>query len=89
MLGEKHHTKCLGWYQPFGTEGYLRAEGFSGGSEDKELACNAEDPGSIPGLGRYAREGNGYSVQYSCLGNPRTEEPGGLQSRRPQELDTT
>ena len=34
MLGEKH-TKYLGWYQPFATEGYLRAEGFSGGSEVK------------------------------------------------------
>ena len=26
----------------------------------KNLACNAGDPGSIPGLGRYPREGNGY-----------------------------
>ena len=25
-------------------------------------------------------EGNGNTLQYSCLGNPRTEEPGGLQS---------
>ena len=49
MLGGKHHTKCLGWYQPFGTEGYHRVEGFSGGSEGEESACNAEDPGSIPG----------------------------------------
>ena len=26
--------------------------GFLGGSTCKESACNAEDPGSIPGLGR-------------------------------------
>ena len=26
--------------------------GFPGGSEDKASACNAGDPGSIPGLGR-------------------------------------
>ena len=26
--------------------------GFPGGSDHKESACNAEDPGSIPGLGR-------------------------------------
>ena len=24
--------------------------GFPGGSDDKDYACNAEDPGSIPGL---------------------------------------
>ena len=31
----------------------------------KESACNAGDPGSIPGLGRSPREGIGYSLQYS------------------------
>ena len=29
------------------------------GSDDKESACNAGDPGSIPGLGKYPGEGNG------------------------------
>ena len=42
---------------------------FPGGSDGKEAACNAGDPGSIPGLGRYPREGNGYLLQYSCLQN--------------------
>ena len=32
--------------------------------------CNAGDPGSIPGLGRSPGEGNGNSLQYSCLENP-------------------
>ena len=54
--------------------------GFPGGSEDKESACNAADPGSIPGSGRSPGEGNGYPVQYSCLENSWTEEPGRLQS---------
>ena len=27
--------------------------GFTAGSDDKESACNAGDPGSIPGLGRF------------------------------------
>ena len=36
----------------------------------KESACNAEDPGLIPGSGRSPGEGNGYPFQYSCLGNP-------------------
>ena len=35
----------------------------------KNLPCNAGDLGSIPGLGRFPGEGNGYSLQYSCLEN--------------------
>ena len=42
---------------------------FSGGSDGKESACNAENPGLIPGSGRSPREGNGYPLQYSCLEN--------------------
>ena len=34
--------------------------------------------GLIPGLGRSPGGGNGNPLQYSCLGNPMTEEPGGL-----------
>ena len=43
--------------------------GFLGGSGGKESACNAGDPGSVPGLGRSPGEGNGYPFQYSCLEN--------------------
>ena len=43
---------------------------YLGGSDCKESACNAGDPGSIPGLGRSPGEGNGYPLQYSCLENP-------------------
>ena len=38
-------------------------------SDSKESACNAGDLGLIPGLGRSPGEGNGYPLQYSCLGN--------------------
>ena len=44
--------------------------GFSGGSDGKESACNAGDPGLIPGLGRSPGEGNGNPLQYSCQENP-------------------
>ena len=44
--------------------------GFPGGSDGKASACNAGDPGSIPGLGRSPGEGNGNPLQYSCLENP-------------------
>ena len=40
------------------------------GSDGKESACNVGHLGSIPGLGRFPGEGNGYPLQYSCLGNP-------------------
>ena len=41
-----------------------------GGSDGKESAYNAGDPGSIPRLGRFPGEGNGNPLQYSCLENP-------------------
>ena len=44
--------------------------GFPCSSVGKESACNAEDLGSIPGLGRSSGEGNGNPLQYSCLENP-------------------
>ena len=44
--------------------------GFPGGSVVKNMPANARDTGSIPGLGRSLGEGNGYPLQYSCLGNP-------------------
>ena len=44
-------------------------EGFPCGSAGKQSACNAEDLGSIPGLGRAPGEGKGYPLQYSGLEN--------------------
>ena len=38
---------------------------FPDSSVGKESACNAEDPGLIPGSGRSAGEGIGYPLQYS------------------------
>ena len=45
--------------------------GFSGGSDSKELVCNAGDLGLIPGLGRSLGGGHGNPLQCSCLENPR------------------
>ena len=39
--------------------------GFPDNSVGKESACNAGDPGSIPGAGRSTGEGIGYPLQYS------------------------
>ena len=39
--------------------------GLPDSSVGKESACNAGDPGLIPGLGRSAGEEIGYPLQYS------------------------
>ena len=43
---------------------------FPGGADGKASAYNVGDLGSIPGLGRSPGEGNGNSLQFSCLENP-------------------
>ena len=43
--------------------------GFPDSSVGKESACNAGDPGSIPGSGRSTDKGIGYPLQYSGLEN--------------------
>ena len=43
--------------------------GFIGGSEVKNLLVNSGDSGSSPGAGKSPGEGNGNSLQYSCLEN--------------------
>ena len=48
--------------------------GFPGGSDGKESACNAGDPGSITRLRRSPGEGNGNPLQYSYLENPMDRE---------------
>ena len=48
---------------------FERERNFLSGSDGKEFACNAGDPGLIPGSGRSPGEGNGNPLQYSCLEN--------------------
>ena len=48
--------------------------GFPGGSDSKESTCNSGDPGSIPRVRRSPGEGNGYLLQYACLGNAKERE---------------
>ena len=47
---------------------------FPGGSVGKESACIAVDLGSVPGSGRSPGEGNGNSIQYSCMENSTDRE---------------
>ena len=54
--------------------------GFPGVSDGKESACNAGDPGSIPGSGKSPGEGHGNPPSTLAWRIPWTEEPGGPQS---------
>ena len=56
--------------------------GFPDDSDSKESTCNAGDPGLFPGSGKSPGEGNGYLLQYSCLGNPM--DRGALQATVPR-----
>ena len=66
-------------------------QGFPSSSDGKACDCNAGDPGSIPGLGRYPGAGNGNPLQYPCLENPMDRRGWrAVQSMGSQkELDTT
>ena len=47
----------------------LSNNSITGGSDGKESACNAGDPGLIPRSGRPPGEGHSNSLQYSSLEN--------------------
>ena len=65
-------------------------KGFPGGSDGKECACNAGDPGLIPGSGRSPGVGNGNLLQYYCLENSMDRGPlVGYSSLGCKELDMT
>ena len=71
MTGVAVAGRCLGCVDvpdPFWVVAIVM--GFPGGSDSKKSACNAEDLGLIPGLGRSPGEGNGNPLQYSGLENP-------------------
>ena len=64
-------------------------QGFPGGSDGKESACNAGDPGLIPESGRSPEKEMATQSSILAWKIPRTEEPGQLQSMGSKESDTT
>ena len=61
------NSSTLAWKIPWAEEpGGLQ----SWDCQEPANAGDARDAGSIPGLGRSSRVGNGNSLQYSCLENP-------------------
>ena len=61
--------------------------GFPGGSAGKGSTCGVGDLGSIPGLGRSPREGNGYPLQYFGLENSVDGIVRGVTKSRTQPRD--
>ena len=55
----------------------------------KAFACNAGDPGSVPGLGRSPGEGIGNPLQCSGLENPMDGGAWWATVHRVSESDTT
>ena len=62
---------------------------FPSGSDGEESACNARDPGLIPSSGRSPGEGNGNTLQYSCLENPMDRRRWWAPIHGEAEWDTT
>ena len=58
-----------------------------GSSDGKESTCNVGDPSSIPESGRSPGKGNGSTLQYSCLENPRDRGVHGVAKSQTQLTD--
>ena len=56
---------------------------FPDSSVSEESACDAGDPGSVPGSGRSIGEGIGYPLQYSDLENSMDCLVQGVTKSRP------
>ena len=65
-LGTQKQPQGCSWQRWQGGEHLVTCSS----ADSKESACNAGDPGLIPGSGRSSGEGNGNPLQYSCLENP-------------------
>ena len=63
--------------------------GFPSGSDGKESACSAGDPGSIPGSGSSPGEGNGNLLRYPCLKNSMDRGAWWATDHGVSELDMT
>ena len=73
IVGEKNHwntTLKSGKNAMKQKVGSLKRLGFPGGSSGKESACNAGDPISILGSGRFPGEKNGNPLQFLAWRTP-------------------
>ena len=64
-----HRSVCKAVIEIYTTPTSQTLKSFPGGSDSGESACNAGDPGLIPGSGRSPGKGHGSPFQYSCPEN--------------------
>ena len=101
FLGRSFLTFCINSRLSLPTAGYTLTRIGKQGGRGKLTSCiqylpggsvvsnppdNAGDVASIPGLGRFPREGNGNHSSILAWEIPWTEEPAGLQSMESQRL---
>ena len=78
-MGQQKNLNRIGWAPPCSP----------GGSDCKASACNAGDPGSIPGSGRSLEKEMATNSSILAWRIPWIEEPGGLLSVGSHESDRT
>ena len=62
---------CRNCFSTGGAGGHIPVVKLFDGSDRKESACNAGDPGLIPGSERFSGEGNSNPFLYTCLENSK------------------
>ena len=65
-----------------------KRKGLPSFSVVKNLPANAGDVGLIPGSERSPEEGNGNTIQYSCLGSPMERSLAGYNPWGSQKSET-
>ena len=88
LFSLKVHTVCFIFFVDYYLLEYNM--GFPGGSDGKQTAHNAGDPGSVPGLGRFPGGECDDPLQSSCQEKPHGQRSlAGYSPRGHKELDTT
>ena len=80
-----YNSQCIR-INPGASRSSLFHSATCGAADSKEAACNAGDPGSIPGAGSPLEKGMATHTSILSWRTSWTEEPGGLQSMGLQRI---
>ena len=82
LKGKETNDVCVVYFSIIFQEVFKKhvfgSKGVPGGSDNKESACNAGDPGSIPGMGRSLEKGMAILSSIREWRIPWIEKPGRL-----------